>query len=637
MCGIAGKVCIDGPVDRALLERMCEVVEHRGPDSRGLFIDDGVGLGIQRLAVIDLETGDQPIFNEDRSLAVVQNGEIYNYRELRADLERDGHRFATRSDTEVIVHLYEDRGERCVERLRGMFAFALWDLRRRRLLLARDRVGKKPLFYAHRDGCLWFASEAKSILQDPAIPRDVDLDAVDAFLHGLYVPAPRSAFAALRKLPPGHTLMLEDGEIALRRYWKLSYARKLPTAGEAELQQALRDKLLEATRLRMRSDVPLGALLSGGIDSSAVVAAMAHESARPIKTFAMGFDVDEFDETAHARTVAAHLGTDHTDVRVEPDALDVLPRLVWHYGEPFADASAIPTFYLAELTRRHVTVALNGDGGDENFAGYARYRGNALAGRLGFVPGPLARLCAGAARRLPPGPRQNTRRARLGRLLGGLPLAPADRYAAWIACFGEAQRRELYEPEFLAALSDGPARAAIREAYARSDATSIVDRLLNVDVETYLPGDLLVKMDVATMAHSLEVRSPLLDHEFMELAASLPAVLKLDGGATKRVFKDALRPWLPESILTRGKMGFEVPLREWLGGPLRHLPAEVLLDRRSLERGWFREARVRELIREHGQGRRDNSRQLWALMQLELWLRTFVDAGAREPVALAVG
>jgi asparagine synthase (glutamine-hydrolysing) len=637
MCGIAGKVCIDGPVDRALLERMCEVVEHRGPDSRGLFLDEGVGFGIQRLAVIDLETGDQPIFNEDDSVAVVLNGEIYNYRELRADLERDGHRFASRSDTEVIVHLYEDHGERCVERLRGMFAFALWDRRRRRLLLARDRLGKKPLFYAHRDGCLWFASEAKSILQDPAIPRDVDVDAIDAFLHGRYVPAPRSAFAALRKLPPAHTLTLEDGEIEVLRYWKLSHARKLPSADEAELQEALRDKLLEATRLRMRSDVPLGALLSGGIDSSAVVAAMVRASPAPIKTFAMGFDVDEFDETAHARAVAAHFGTDHTELRVDPDALKVLPRLVWHYGEPFADASAIPTFYLAQLTRRHVTVALNGDGGDENFAGYARYRGNELATRLDFIPGPLARLCAGAAGRLPPGPRQDTRRARLRRLLGGLPLAPADRYAAWIACFGDAERRALYEPEFLASLTDAPARAAIREAYAASDASTIVDRLLSVDVETYLPGDLLVKMDVATMAHSLEVRSPLLDHEFMEFAASLPSALKLDGGTTKRVFKDALRPWLPEGILERGKMGFQVPLREWLRGPLRELPTQVLLDARSLERGWFREARVRGLIHDHAEGVRDNSRHLWALIQLELWLRTFVDAGAREPVALPMG
>jgi asparagine synthase (glutamine-hydrolysing) len=636
MCGIAGKVCIDGPVDRSLLERMCEVVEHRGPDSRGLFLDDGAGLGIQRLAVIDLETGDQPIFNEDGSVAVVLNGEIYNYRELRVALERDGHRFATRSDTEVIVHLYEEYAERCVKWLRGMFAFALWDRRRRRLLLARDRLGKKPLFYAHRGRCLWFGSEAKSILQDPAIPRDVDLEAIDAFLQGLYVPAPRSAFAALRKLPPAHTLTWEAGEIALQRYWKLSYAGE-PAVSDEELQEALRDKLLEATRLRMRSDVPLGALLSGGIDSSAVVAAMVRQSARPIKTFSMGFDVEEFDETSHARTVAMYLGTDHTEVRVEPEALEVLPRLVWHYGEPFADASAIPTFYLAELTRRHVTVALNGDGGDESFAGYARYRGNELAARLASMPQPLARLFAGAAGRISRGPRQNTYRARAQRLLAGLPLAPADRYAAWIACFGDAERHALYQPDFLAALRDDPARAAIRQAYVGSDATTIVDRLLNIDVETYLPGDLLVKMDVATMAHSLEVRSPLLDHEFMELAAALPSSLKLDGGVTKRVFKDALRPWLPDQILARGKMGFQVPLRDWLRGPLRRLPTEVLLDRRSLERRWFREERVRDLIQEHVEGRCDNTRHIWALIQLELWLRTFVDAGATEPVALAVG
>jgi asparagine synthase (glutamine-hydrolysing) len=637
MCGIVGKVCVEGPVDRELIERMCAVVEHRGPDSRGVLLDPGIGLGIQRLAVIDLETGDQPMLNEDESVAVVLNGEIYNYRELRGDLERNGHRFASRSDTEVIVHLYEDYGDRCVEWLRGMFGFALWDRRRRRLLLARDRLGKKPLFYAHRGGCLWFASEAKSILQDPAIPRDVDVRAVDAFLHSLYVPAPRSAFAALRKLPPAHTLTWEDGDVGVRRYWKLSYASRQPPVDEAELHEALRDKLLDATALRMRSDVPLGALLSGGIDSSAVVAAMVRTSAAPIKTFAMGFDHEEFDETSHARVVAAHLGTEHTEVRVEPEALEVLPRLVWHYDEPFADSSAVPTFYLAELTRRYVTVALNGDGGDENFAGYTRYWGNEVAARLARMPRPLAQLCAAAVARLDPGAREDTQRARLQRLLGGLGMAPYDRYAAWIACFGEAERRALYQPEFLAALGEPPACAAIREAYEGSDGPTLLDRLLDVDVATYLPGDLLVKMDVATMAHSLEVRSPLLDHEFMEFVAGLPASLKLDGRVTKRVFKDALRPWLPDSILGRGKMGFQVPLREWLRGPLRELPADVLLDRRTLERGWFREERLREIIADHAEGRRDNSRRIWGLIQLELWLRTFVDAGVTEPVALAVG
>jgi asparagine synthase (glutamine-hydrolysing) len=634
VCGIAGKLSERGTVERRLLERMCEVMEHRGPDSRGLFLDDGIGLGIQRLAVIDLQTGDQPIFNEDRSVVVVLNGEIYNYPELRSALEARGHRFASCGDTEVIVHLYEDHGADCVVHLRGMFAFALWDRHRRRLLLARDRVGKKPLFYGARDGCVWFASEPRSILQDPEIPRDVNLDAIDSYLHYQYVPSPLSAFAALRKLPPAHTLTWQDGEIVTRRYWTLSYARKLVT-DKADVQTLIRERLLEATRLRMRSDVPLGALLSGGVDSSAVVAAMVRQAHNPVKTFSIGFDVDEFDETAYARQVAELLETDHHELRVEPDAIQVLPRLVWHYGEPFADSSAIPSFYLAEFARRHVTVALNGDGGDECFAGYTRYWGLDVVRRLGYVPPAVARLAALLLDRIGEGSRMDGRRARARRAAHALTMKPWERYVMWMAYFTEAERRALYTPSFLAALPECSARDVIRAPYLDSDATTLVDRLLDVDIQTYLPGDLLVKMDIATMAHSLEVRSPLLDHEFMELAATVPAALLIEGRVGKKIFKDALRAWLPAEVLDRRKMGFQVPLREWFRGPLRELPGDVLLDTSSVARGWFRPDRVRGLIREHVDGRRDNSHKLWTLIQLELWLRTYIDAPApRPPVAL---
>jgi asparagine synthase (glutamine-hydrolysing) len=634
MCGIVGKVSLDGPVEADLLERMCSLVEHRGPDSRGIFVAPGVGLGIQRLAIIDLETGDQPVYNEDRSIVVVLNGEIYNYRELRAELEARGHRLATHGDTEVIAHLYEELGDGCVERLRGMFAFAVWDTRRRRLLLARDRVGKKPLFYAERGGSLWFGSEPRTILEDPRIPRDVDFDAVDSFLHYQYVPHPRSAFAALRKLPPAHTLAWCDGRVETRRYWKLRYAHKLD-AGEGELHELIRSELLEATRLRMRSDVPLGALLSGGVDSSAVVAAMAKQASGRVKTFSIGFDVGSFDETEHARTIAELFDTEHHEFRVEPNAIEVLPRLVWHYGEPFADHSAIPSLYLAELTRRHVTVALNGDGGDEDFAGYRRYFGNRLAGRLERIPKSAARLAARLLDRVGTGPREDTLRARVGRLAESASMTPWERYAMWIAYFTEADRLELYEPDFLASLGERSAPAVIRDPYLASDGPDIVDRLLDVDVETHLPGDLLVKMDIATMAHSLEVRSPLLDHRFMELAASIPGPTKLDGRVTKRVFKDAVRPWIPDEILDRRKMGFGVPIREWFRGPLRDLPGEILLDPRSLERGFFRERAVRRVIDDHVAGTRDNSSKIWTLMQLELWLRTYVDGGVGTELALA--
>lgn len=600
MCGIAGILSSDGPVERELLERMCETMEHRGPDSRGLFADDGVGLGVQRLAVIDLESGDQPIFNEDGSIVVVANGEIYNYRELGEELVRAGHSFYTHSDTEVIVHLYEELGEACVDRLRGMFALALWDRRTRRLLLARDRVGKKPLFYARRGDRFWFASEPRAILATGEVARDVDYQAVDLFLHYQCVPSPRSAFSAIRKLPPAHTLTWRDGVLATRRYWKLSYRNRYKRAHAPEVCERIREALLEATRLRLRSDVPVGAMLSGGVDSSSVVAAMARLSAGPVKTFSIGFDVDDFDETVSAREIARRYGTDHHEFVLDSSAMEMLPRLVWHYGEPFADSSALATFSLAELARRHVTVALNGDGGDESFAGYPRY----------------LRYASSANGARPPYEEYALRRAS--------------------AYFDDPARVDLYEPEFLHSLGARPWLSVLEDPYLASDATDVVERLLDVDVQTYLPDDLLVKMDVATMAHSLEARSPLLDPAVMELAAALPSLMKLDG-TTKRVFKQAMREWLPESILHRPKMGFRIPIGDWLRRSLRELPGDILLDPRTIERGLFREERLRAIVSEHMDGSRDHAYRIWTLMQLELWFRTYVDGSLAEaPLALAI-
>ena len=615
---------------------MCEVIEHRGPDSRGTFLAEGVGLGVQRLAVIDLETGDQPIFNEDQTIVVVLNGEIYNYRELREELAAKGHRFSSRTDTEVIVHLYEELGDACVDQMRGMFAFALWDRTRHRLLLARDRVGKKPLFYSSDAASFWFGSEAKSILQDPEVRRDVDVNAIDSFLHYNYVPHPLSAFSAIKKLPPGHVLTWEDGRSTVTRYWKLSYAPKDRYSDEAEMHDRIRSELLDATRIRLRSDVPVGAFLSGGVDSSAVVAAMARLHSGAVKTFSIGFDVAEFDETAYAREVAELFGTEHHEFHLEPHALDVLPELVWHYGEPFADQSAIPSFYLAELTRREVTVALNGDGGDEDFGGYSRYILDTPADRLSFVPRRVAGAVAQVANwgRTPP---PASLRRRIRRLARAVSLAPDDRYAMWVAYFNELDRADLYTPEFRAQLGeDRMAPSVIRTPYSQSDGTDPLDRLLDVDVNTYLPGDLLVKMDIATMAHSLEVRSPLLDQRFMEMAARMPASAKLDGTTTKRVFKDALRPWIPDRILDRPKMGFGVPLDAWFKGALRHLPEEILLDSHSLNRGFFREEQVRSIIDAHVSGAEDTSNKIWALLQLELWLRTYVDVERPKPVSLSI-
>jgi asparagine synthase (glutamine-hydrolysing) len=601
VCGIAGILSSESPVEPEVVERMCRTMEHRGPDSRGLFADDGVALGVQRLAIIDLESGDQPIYNEDGSVVVVLNGEIYNFRELREELVRAGHRFCTHSDTEVIVHLYEQLGAGCVDRLRGMFAFALWDRRVRRLLLVRDRVGKKPLFYSHREGRLLFASEPGALLASGEVPRDVDYQAIDTFLHYQVVPCPRSGFSAIRKLPPAHTLTWYDGIASTRRYWKLSYRDRFAEATEAEVCELIRENVLEATRLRLRSDVPVGAMLSGGVDSSAIVAAMARQSADPVKTFSIGFDVDSFDETASAREVARLYGTEHHEAVLDAEAMEMLPRLVWHYGEPFADSSALATFFLAELASRHVTVALNGDGGDESFAGYLRYL--RFAAMDGTRPG----------------------------------LAPCEEYAGRRAnaYFNESARAQLYEPDFLHGLGARPWLSVLAEPYLASDAAHVLERLLDVDVQTYLPDDLLVKMDIATMAHSLEARSPLLDPEIMELAASLPVGMKLDRGTTKRIFKQAMRTWLPEGILQRRKMGFRIPFGDWLRHSLRHLPGDVLLDPRTLDRGIFREERLRTIILEHLDGSRDHAHRIWTLLQLELWFRTYIDrVTAEEPLAL---
>jgi asparagine synthase (glutamine-hydrolysing) len=633
MCGIAGKVSVGAAVDRALLEDMCSIVEHRGPDSRGIFLDDGVGLGIQRLRVIDLETGDQPIFNEDGSVVVVLNGEIYNYKELRSDLRRRGHVFSTQSDTEVIVHLYEDHGRDCVKHLRGMFAFALWDTRLRQLLLARDRVGKKPLFYLAKEDAFWFASEAKSILQDPTVEREVDFDAIDCFLHFQCVPTPLSAFRGLRKLPAAHTLLWRAGSIDITRYWRLSYSCGSITSKE-DAREAIRTSLLDATRLRLRSDVPLGAFLSGGVDSSAVVAAMARQSGR-VKTFSIGFDVESYNETGYAREVARLYATSHEELRVEPRAMEVLPRLVWHYGEPFADSSAIPSFYLAELTRRHVTVALNGDGGDESFAGYGRYIAASLSHRLRRLPSPAKLAIARTAVRVGPTDRANSFRSRLYRL-GRAAVNQAESHYLDAALFAEQERAMLYTPEFHALLGQSSARSVVLRPYAASDAEDEVNRLLDLDVQTYLPDVLLVKMDIASMAHSLEVRSPLLDHQFMELAASLPGSWKVDGFQTKRIFKDALATWLPPEILQRKKRGFGAPITEWFRHDLKDLPPAVLLDSRSLQRGFFRRETVQRIIDDHVSGVRDNARRIWALIQFELWLRTFLDERGDRPLSSSV-
>ena len=635
MCGIVGQLRLDGGhVERELAHRMCAGLEHRGPDSRGVYHDGRAFLGIQRLRVIDLHTGDQPIYNEDRSVVVVLNGEIYNYRELREDLRSRGHQFATDGDTEVIVHAYETYGPDCVRHLHGMFAFALWDSRKGQLLLARDRVGKKPLVYALRDGAISWASEMAALLADDELAREVDHVALDQFLALGYVPAPLSAIRGVQKLPPAHTLVIRNGEAKLSRYWQLDYSTKLEDASVEELCERVRTALRAATRRRMVADVPLGAFLSGGIDSSAVVAAMAECSAEPVRTFSIGFDHQRFDELPYARRIAQQFGTVHEEFEVRPSAVEIVPQLIRHYGEPFADSSAIPSFYLAEMTRRHVTVALNGDGGDESFGGYTRYISNALAARLESVPGPVRRGLGALGQRLPTAGEVTSLSNKARRLTGTMMLDGPDRYARYVGNLDPGARRALYTPEF-AATAGLAAEAVIAEAWAAASGRDVIDKMLEVDVTTYLAGDLIPKIDIATMAHSLEARSPLLDHELMELAAAIPARLKVRGREKKWIFREAMRGWLPDDILDRPKRGFSVPMAEWLRTDLRSWAHEILLDRTTVERGYFQPQAVRGLLDAHAAGSDEHADQIWALLMLEGWHREFIDGGAATTGALA--
>jgi asparagine synthase (glutamine-hydrolysing) len=636
MCGIAGQARAGGaPVEAETIARMCAAQEHRGPDQRGIHTAGGIGLGIQRLRIIDLAGGDQPVANEDGSVVVVLNGEIYNYAELREELLRRGHTLSTEGDTEVIAHLYEEEGVECVHRLAGMFCFALWDERRRRLFVARDRIGKKPLYYSARGGELSFASELRALLQDPAVPREVDPAAIDAYLAYGYVPAPGSVFRGVAKLPPAHRLVFEDGALTVERWWQLDYAHKLEVGDVEELHERIRDALRTAVRRRLVADVPVGAFLSGGIDSSAVVATMAELSPQPVKTFTIGFADEDFDELPRARLVAERFGADHTELVVEPDAVAMLPKLVRHYGEPFGDHSALACFYLAELARDQVTVALNGDGGDESFAGYQRYSSNMLAARLDRLPAGLRRALAAAGAGAGKTSDPRALRSRLQRFSGRLAVGRQQRYLDQMSVFDAAQRSALYTAEFARTVAPAVADEALLGPWREASGSELLDQLLEVDATVYLPGDLLAKIDIATMAFSLEARSPLLDHELMELAASIPAEHKARGAQRKIALRGALRGWLPDEVLDGRKQGFELPVAGWLRSELAPFAREVLLDRASADRGWARPAAVEALIDEHVAGTADHGRRLWSLLALELWAHSALDRPPAPSLAAA--
>lgn len=604
---------------------MCDLLAHRGPDADGVFVKGPVGLGHRRLAVIDLSPlGHQPMSTDDGEVTITFNGEIYNFRELRAELESRGHRFRSRSDTEVLLLAYREFGTKCLDRLRGMFAFAIYDHSRRTLFLARDRLGKKPLFYRWDDHGMAFASEPQAFFAESSFVATPDLTALGSYLNLQYVPHPQSAFKGVCKLPPAHYMTVNAESTRVERYWKLSYVPKR-VISEAEASTELLDRLTDAVRVRLVSDVPLGAFLSGGIDSTTVVALMAQSSDAPVKTYTIGFEDKDHDELRYARLVADRYATDHHEIIVRPDAVNLFPRLVWHYGEPFADEAAIPSFYLAEFTRRSVTVALNGDAGDESFAGYTRYVSEAEVERLQhLLPASLRRSAATLAGALGGHATARTWRGRACERLHALAEVPEHRYARRMMHFTPELVNELCTVDFVRR-SGSSGMAHLLAAFSASDANEWVDRLLDVDVNTYLPDCLLAKVDIATMAYGLEGRSPLLDHELMEFVARLPVEMKMKRGEGKRLLKMAVGDIVPREIRARPKKGFSVPLDRWFREDLRAFATDVLLGPPATTRGYFRADAVRRLLHEHATGQRSWRRQIWNLVMLELWHQTFID------------
>ncbi len=635
MCGIAGSIWWqqDKRIDREVLGRMTDAIQHRGPDAQGHFCIEqtgdrrpGVALGHRRLSIIDVAGSVQPLGNDDGSIQIVFNGEIYNYRELRTQLQAAGHRFRTEGDTEVIVRLYEQHGMDFVQHLRGMFALAIWDAREQKLVIARDRLGQKPFFYRMEDGRFSFASELKAVLQIPGMPRELDRISVLRFLTLQYVPAPNSMLLGYRRLPPATLAVIKDGQFSAQRYWTPPYDQpELNRNRIADWTEELRHEMTEAVRLRLRSDVPLGAFLSGGIDSTIITGLMQEQLNDPVKTFSIGFPVKAFDERHYARQAAEMLGTDHHEAMVCPDALEVLPKLIWHYDEPFGDSSAIPTMYLSKMTREHVTVALTGDAGDELFCGYDRYRAVRLMQRMAFAPKWMRRMAASAAGVMPTSVRQKSFLRRGKRFLTTMAMDPEERYLNWVTIFNRDRLNQLVSPDLQHLLQDCTPAHCIFDAYRMFPDRDFVTRTTAVDVETYLPGDLLTKVDIASMHVGLECRSPMLDHKVVELAAKMPLEVKQSMQQGKMVLTETFRDLIPQDIQTRKKMGFGVPIDHWFRNELKPLLHDVLLSDTCLSRGLLQPHEVRDLVEQHTSGKFDHAYRLWNLLCLELWQRMYLD------------
>jgi asparagine synthase (glutamine-hydrolysing) len=630
MCGIAGMVGSerDRSVDQIEVQRMCDAIVYRGPDDEGFYVKRQVGLGMRRLSIIDLSTGHQPIHNEDETIWVVFNGEIYNFQELRPELERLGHRFYTNTDTEVIVHLYEEYGSDCVKKLRGMFAIALWDEKKQVLLLARDRFGKKPLYYALHNGRLLFGSEIKTILAVSPELKEVDPQGVLDFFYFGYTPDPRTAFTKIKKLCGGHLLEFAGGEVKTREYWDLPQFASHEPSSEEECLEELEERLFEAVRIRMISDVPLGALLSGGVDSSTVVALMSRASAKPVKTFSIAFSKQDFNETEYARIVAKKFETEHHELVVEADFERTLNHLTTSLEEPFADSSMLPTYFVSKMAREHVTVALAGDAGDELFAGYDRYQEALSRRKFDFIPSAL-----GSAYRSFVYPRlPHSVRGR--KFAYNITLPWQERYLDAMSFLPALDRETSLFSKSFRAVADHCQNPfeVFRSYFKKAPATDPLSQLLYLDTKTYLNGDILTKVDRMSMLCSLEIRAPFLDHVFAEWVVGLPPNWKLRNGQQKYMLKKlAERVGVPREVLYRPKRGFSLPLVHWMRNELKQEMTRLLLEPKTLQRGYFEPGSIRNLLDEHIRGKRDHSSVLWTLLVFELWHRNFLE-GAKAPV-----
>ncbi len=631
MCGILGVASASGvPIPRVTIEKMRDTMAHRGPDDVGLYTDASVALAHRRLSIIDLGGGHQPMSNPEETVWVLHNGEIYNFKDVRHELEAAGFVFRTSSDTEVIVRAYEKWGEKCVEKLHGIFAFAIWDAPKRRLLVARDRLGIKPLFYASTPRAFYFGSEIKGFLADPEFDRAIDPTAVDRYFAFGYIPAPDTIFQHVKKLMPAHYLVWEEGRIRIERYWRFE-PRTLPEDDdkyEEDWLDELRDVLKRAVERQMVSDVPLGAFLSGGIDSSLVVRMMSEVSSKPVRTFTIGFGDDKMSETPYAKMVAERFLTNHTEFQVTPERMEeILPKLVWHLDEPFADSSAIPTYYVSKITRERVTVALSGDGGDELFAGYTRHQGERLSeqfrsfpswmrsGALGFLGSPVARRSAGLRR--------------LGNVLSNAEFGFVTRYHNKEMLSQDIDRRWLYSQAFRSAVGERSVVPQLDDIARYTSKVDSIGRLTVFDLEFYLPNDMLVKVDKMSMASSLEVRVPFLDETVMDIAARIPSELKLKGYTTKYLLRKLVSESLPKEIFKRKKQGFGIPLQRWFRGDLTNFAKEMLFDSRTTSRGYFDRGAIETVLQEHEDRTYDHGHMIYALIVFELWNRAFVDGGGR--------